>query len=109
MVNRKISLCFGLILGISGCARFDLIGKPPSFSPTMNETEHLAMLNPGLPLTSEIEGPADRASLWSGGKQSLLGDRRAIQRGDIMTVVIEIDEEAEISNSTSRSRSHSTA
>jgi flagellar L-ring protein precursor FlgH len=37
----------------------------------------------------------------------LLGDRRAIQQGDILTVVIEIDEEAEISNATDRSRSGS--
>lgn len=62
------------------------------------------MFDPGLPLTVEPNRPVDRASLWSGGQQSLLGDRRAIKRGDILTVVIEIDEEAEISNSTSRSR-----
>ncbi len=37
----------------------------------------------------------------------MLGDRRAIQRGDILTVVIEIDEKAEISNSTDRSRNGS--
>jgi flagellar L-ring protein precursor FlgH len=36
-----------------------------------------------------------------------LGDRRAIQQGDILTVVIEIDESAEISNATDRSRSGS--
>lgn len=35
---------------------------------------------------------------------SLLGDRRALQQGDIMTVVIEIDDKAGISNTTSRSR-----
>lgn len=65
------------------------------------------MLNPGLPLAVESRRQVDQASLWSGGRQSLLGDRRALQRGDILTVVIEIDEEAEISNSTSRSRSGS--
>ena len=47
------------------------------------------------------------ASLWTGDRGSLLGDRRAMQRGDIMTVVIEIDDRAEISNSTDRSRSAS--
>jgi len=57
-----------------------------------------------LPLTTQARRPVDAASLWSGGRQSLLGDRRAMQRGDILTVVIEIDEEAQISNSTSRSR-----
>jgi len=59
---------------------------------------------PGRPRQATSERPVDRASLWSGGQQSLLGDRRAIKRGDILTVVIEIDDEAEISNSTSRSR-----
>lgn len=65
------------------------------------------MLNPGLPLTAEPKRQIDGASLWSGGRRSLLGDRRALQRGDILTVVIEIDEEAAISNSTERSRNGS--
>jgi flagellar L-ring protein precursor FlgH len=65
------------------------------------------MLSPGLPLRVDAEGPTEAASLWSGARQSLLGDRRAVQQGDILTVVIEIDEEAEISNATDRSRSGS--
>ena len=35
---------------------------------------------------------------------SLVGDRRASTRGDILTVVIEIDDKAEIQNSSGRSR-----
>lgn len=65
------------------------------------------MLSPGLPLRVEPQTPTEGASLWSGARQSLLGDRRAVQQGDILTVVIEIDEEAEISNETERSRSGS--
>ncbi|MFD1160368.1 flagellar basal body L-ring protein FlgH [Roseovarius aestuarii] len=107
MFERKTGLLLCLILGITGCSRFDHIGKPPSFTPTRQSNEHVAMLNPGLPLSAEPGRQIDRASLWSGGRQSLLGDRRAVQRGDILTVVIEIDEEAEISNSTERSRSGS--
>lgn len=63
------------------------------------------MMDPGLPFRTVEEPPVVGASLWADNRQSLLGDRRAVQRGDIMTVVIEIDEKAEISNSTSRSRS----
>jgi len=85
----------------------DHIGRPPSFTPTVNSTEQLAMLDPGLPLTTQLNTPLTRASLWSGGQHSLLGDRRAARRGDILTVVIEIDEGAQISNSTSRSRTGS--
>jgi flagellar L-ring protein precursor FlgH len=47
------------------------------------------------------------SSLWTSGRQSLLGDRRASQRGDILTVVIEIDDSAEFSNSSERGRSGS--
>lgn len=95
------------VTAVSGCARLDHIGKPPSFTPATATKEHSAMLSPGLPLRIEAETPTEAASLWSGARQSLLGDRRAVQQGDILTVVIEIDEEAEISNATDRSRSGS--
>ena len=62
------------------------------------------MLVPPLPATLESETPLEEASLWDRGPGSLLGDRRAIQRGDILTVVIEIDERAEMSQTSRRSR-----
>lgn len=90
------------------CGRLADVGKAPDLTPVTNSQEQMAMLSAGLP--SEVEkapGPVDSASLWSAGRQSLFGDRRAIKRGDILTVVIEIDDKAEISNSSSRSRSGS--
>jgi flagellar L-ring protein precursor FlgH len=92
---------------LGGCARGDHLGKPPDFTPTNDSREQVAMLSPALPLTIETRRSANEASLWSGSRQSLLGDRRAMRRGDILTVVIEIDDQAEISNSSSRSRSGS--
>ena len=67
------------------------------------------MQNPSMPvpISASALGPSAHASLWTGARGSLLGDRRAMQRGDIMTVVIEIDDRAEISNSSDRSRSAS--
>lgn len=91
----------------AGCSSRDHLGKPPSFSPATENVEHAAMLWPGLPLHSQQQRNVDQASLWSGGRRSLLGDRRAMTKGDILTIVIEIDEKAEISNDTSRSRSGS--
>ena len=107
MTYRMVLIGGAATLILSGCGRMDHIGKPPSFSPTMNGDEHVAMLDPGLPRATERRRAMDGSSLWTAGQRSLLGDRRAIKRGDILTVVIEIDEEAEISNSTSRSRSGS--
>ncbi len=47
------------------------------------------------------------ASLWSSGPTSLFGDRRARGLGDILTVVVEIDDEAQIQNTSSANRSNS--
>ncbi|MEP1767150.1 MAG: flagellar basal body L-ring protein FlgH [Sulfitobacter sp.] len=97
-----------LVLGLSmACARTGHIGKPPSFTPVNEAPEAKAMIDPGLPAVLLERRPADEASLWSPSRASLLGDRRAVVRGDILTVVIEIDEQAEISNSSDRSRSGS--
>jgi flagellar L-ring protein precursor FlgH len=95
-----------LIMGLLGaCADPDHLGKPPSFSQAAASNEHAAMMQ--ATAGSDTQAPIIQASLWSGARQSLLGDRRAIRRGDILTVVIEIDEKAEISNATARSRSGS--
>ena len=105
MSKHVFGIC--LVVGLAACGRVDHIGKPPSFTPNAASPEQAAMLLPGLPETVDRRSDADDASLWAAGRQSLFGDRRAMQRGDILTVVIEIDDEAEISNSTSRSRSGS--
>ena len=92
---------------VAACA-VRIISASPRVSPRrMNASEERAMLDPGLPRQRRATRRSVEASLWSAGKRSLLGDRRAARRGDIMTVVIEIDEEAQISNATQRSRSGS--
>ncbi len=50
--------------------------------------------------------PDNAASLWRSGPTSLFGDRRARDMGDIMTIVVEIDDEAEIQNSITANRSN---
>jgi len=47
---------------------------------------------------------AEAASLWRNGSPSFFGDTRAAQVGDILTVVIEIDDEAQLANESNRSR-----
>lgn len=47
---------------------------------------------------------AQETSLWTSSPQSLFGDRRASQTGDILTVLVEIDDKAEIANSVTDAR-----
>jgi len=99
-LNRFILIC--LVLSLAACGAMQDVGKAPAFSPVEGGDEYFAMTSAGLP--GGGGGTATPASLWSGNRDSLLGDRRAATRGDILTVVIEIDDKAEISNSSDRSR-----
>lgn len=92
---------------ISGCARVASIGQPPKLAEQRNSAEFEAMINPELDLSLASQPAAQRASLWQGPHRSIVGDRRAVTRGDILTVVIEIDDRAEMSNTSGRSRNAS--
>lgn len=58
-----------------------------------------------IPSAVGYRGGPSPASLWHSGPRSLFGDRRAKDVGDILTVVIEIDDSASLENTTDRSRS----
>ncbi len=106
VTDVKQFLTLALLAALAACTRLQEVGKAPAFSAPENGDEYYAMTSAGLPYRSR-SGPTGTASLWSGARSSLLGDRRAAQRGDILTVVIEIDDKAEISNSSGRKRSSS--
>lgn len=104
---KGIGLTAALVLSLTACERIESIGQEPEFTPSLANQEHKAMLSPSLPMTAAPNRVMDQSSLWNADRRSLLGDRRAGQRGDIMTVVIEIDERAEFSNASERSRNGS--
>ncbi|WP_339108930.1 flagellar basal body L-ring protein FlgH [Thioclava sp. GXIMD4216] len=103
---RRLSLLL-MTLSILGCQRLGEVGRTPSFTPVEDTNEYFAMNTIPMPEMPEDRSPVAQASLWSGTPKSLLGDRRAARKGDIMTVVIEIDDSAKFSNSSDRSRTES--
>ncbi len=93
---------------LAGCGnRLEDMGRPPAMTAIDGSREALAMSSTPMPYDISARRSSDGASLWTAGRSSLLGDRRAQQAGDILTVVIEIDEEAEVSASSGRGRSGS--
>lgn len=98
-------IALALVLGLSGCGKLGQVGRAPEFSPLAGTDQYYAMYSANLPVDASATTPTDASSLWSGETDALFGDRRAARRGDILTVVIEIDDSAAISNSTGRNRS----
>lgn len=103
----RLIVCLCAVSLITGCDRLAHVGRAPDFNPVEGSPPHSAMYSLPLPMVTDRRKPVDQASLWSSNQRSLLGDRRAQHRGDILTVVIEIDDRAEISNATDRNRSAS--
>jgi flagellar L-ring protein FlgH len=103
-----------LVAALAGCnGQIDHLGRPPSMSTIGTTAEGARPILTAERAAIAVPPPQparyayQQGSLWNGGPQGLLGDKRARGRGDILTIVIEIDEEAEIRNSTQRSRSGS--
>lgn len=96
------------LLLLAGCGDLNRVGRAPEFSPMRSSYEHDAMYS-ALPRTTDDRGPTDHSSLWTSQRSSLLGDHRARSRGDILTVVVEINDQAQFSDTTGRSRKGSEA
>ncbi|MBL4872242.1 MAG: flagellar basal body L-ring protein FlgH [Rhodobacteraceae bacterium] len=100
----------GLTLLITGCVPFSEVGRVPGLTVVGQESGigisaervAIAVPPPAMPRQKYSQG-----SLWNSGPASLFGDRRARNLGDILTVVIEIDDKAQISNRSGLSRSGS--
>ena len=93
-----------LLVFLGACGRLGEVGRAPSFTPLEGTYQHHAMYSAPLPEYGDPDAPSDAASLWTAGRSSLFGDNRAQHRGDILTVVIEIDDSAEMANTSNRSR-----
>jgi flagellar L-ring protein FlgH len=94
---------------IAGCnGQLDHLGKPPTMSSIENPQvasnyEPVAMPMPA-PIPSPSQGGVQTASLWQPGARAFFKDQRANKVGDILTVVIDIDESAKLDNTTERAR-----
>lgn len=107
MLKQTLRLVPALLL-LAGCGATDHLGHAPAMTEAAQGDEFDAMTMPEIAGPERFASPQAAASLWAGtGSASLVADRRATQRGDILTVVIQIDDKAEMSNSSGRQRTSS--
>ena len=94
----------------AGCSTFDRvkdIGKAPDLAPTENPAALYGGRTVQMPMPDVNLAPANANSLWRPGARSFFKDQRARTRGDIVTVVIDINDKARLDNATERTRANS--
>ena len=113
MKNHSTSkLALGVILAcsLSACSateRLASVGKTPDVSPIVNPQTQPNYKPVSMPMPAPEVAYRQPNSLWQSNRKSFFKDQRAGSVGDILTVLIDISDEADLENKTSRTRSSS--
>jgi len=110
---RNVSKCLLLAiltagLSLTGCASIDALSEPRAAGLPKSLPQDWRDI-PDIPHPDESVyvpsgSPASATSLWSSSPKSLFGDRRASNRGDLLTVIVEINDEAELESGSNQQR-----
>lgn len=99
---RSLITTIIIATALTGCAgmeeRLSRVNQPPPQSVPSVESM------PMPPVVAEVK---QGNSLWSAGRQTFFKDQRARTVGDILTVMVEISDKAELDNETKRDRTSS--
>lgn len=100
-------LAVGLCL--SGCNALDRIselGQTPHMAPIEDPTGKPGYVPVRMPMPVAPADAKQANSLWQRGARAFFRDQRATRVGDILTVVIAINDKAQLQNATKRERSN---
>ena len=90
--------------GCSGIDRLSQIGEEPKLSAIENPTTQPGYKPVQLPMPKPETVSYNPNSLWRNGSRSFFKDQRAHQIGDLLTVTVNITDQANFANETQRSR-----
>jgi flagellar L-ring protein precursor FlgH len=111
MSNRVLLLRCALLSSVavlvSNCSSIDRlkeIGEPPKLSSIDNPTTKPGYKPVQMPMPTPQPATYNPNSLWRNGSRAFFKDQRAQQVGDILTVTVNINDQANFENETQRSR-----
>ncbi len=111
-INKiKAATTFAVTAMLGACSTAGISDKMAS--PELSPIENPASVNGPYPVSMPQPAPITQDyaqnSLWRTGARSFFDDQRAGNIGDILTVNIEISDQAQVNNTTSRSRTGNTS
>jgi flagellar L-ring protein precursor FlgH len=106
-IHKTILILAASSTVLSACStadRISKIGKAPEMAKISNPMADPEYQPVSLPMPSPQHVQPENNSLWQGGRTTFFKDQRASDIGDIITVTIDIQDEATLENSTERTR-----
>src|SRR3984893_7338750 len=104
-------LAFAAVVLLNGCSSIDRllnVGERPSLSAIDNPTAKAGYKPVQMPMPTPQPAIFNPNSLWRNGSRAFFKDQRAHQVGDILTVTVNINDNAKFDNETQRSRNNAT-
>ena len=101
---------FGLASLLEGCGTFSnlaYVGHAPPMTPIMNPTKAPSWRPVSMPMPPLRRAPTEPDSLWRRGARAFFKDQRASQVGDIITILININDAATLKDQTTLGRTGS--
>jgi flagellar L-ring protein FlgH len=92
---------------LSGCgtiSKLSEVGRPPEMTPSSDPTKDPSWRPVSMPMPMREPAPVEANSLWRPGSRAFFKDQRAAQVGDIMTVLVNITDAADLKNQSSEAR-----
>jgi flagellar L-ring protein precursor FlgH len=111
-ISRALRLATPLLAGLllSGCGalqRLSEVGRPPEMTKTADPTKDPNWRPVSMPMPARETASIEANSLWRPGSRAFFKDQRAAQVGDIVTVLVNIADTANVENASAATRSGS--
>ena len=103
----RLPAIVALAVALSGCnalTRLSTVGAEPPLTTIENPTLQPTYRPVSMPMPAPRPAERNANSLWRTGARAFFKDQRAADVGDILTVVVDLEDEATINNSTTRAR-----
>lgn len=98
-----------LLSGCGALSRLSDLGRPPTMTAISDPTTARDYRPLTMPMPPLQQTPGDLASLWRPGSRAFFRDQRAAQVGDLLTVMVDITDNADVENNTTGTRTGSEA
>lgn len=97
------ALLCAILGGCGTLSKLSEVGRPPEMTPTADPTADAKWRPVSFPMPNARPLPILADSLWRPGSRAFFKDQRAAQVGDIVTVLVNITDNADVENASQRS------